>query len=251
MSNMHESVSRRVPEGHAQVQPGGALFTSIGAAMASIDPSVHKQYSINLGAGTFREQVTFKAYVHIKGTEGTTIVYSATENAPAAVLGATNSSLQDVTISATASEGATNVVAISLGDGEFGVTNCIFNVGDGGIPVTYVLGIFIEPPTQTARIVVVNSTVDVTASSAQSTAIGLMVSGNASVDIDNVTVVSGARNGLGIGFQGGGTSDSQLVGCRIAAQAWSVNLAADTAATITAIDCTLQGPVSPGVTVNP
>ena len=123
------------------------------------------------------------------------------------MVGATNSSLQSVTISATASDGATNVVAISLGDGQFGVSNCIFNVGDGEIPVTYVLGIFIEPPTGTGQI------------AAQSSAVGVMVRGNASVDVDNVTVVSGARNGLGIGFQGGGTSDSRLVACRIASQA--------------------------------
>lgn len=234
MTDTHESV-RRVPENHVQVEPGGHLFPSIGAAMASIDPSVQKQYSINLGADTFREQVTFKSYVRIQGPEGpggATIVYSATSDAPTAVVGATNSSLQDVTISVTASEGAIDVIAISLGDGTFGISNCICNVGDGGLPVTYAIGIFIEPPTESAQIGVVSTTVDVTASSAQSTAIGVMVRGNASVDVDNVTVVSGARNVLGIGFQGGDT-----------------NLAADTAA-ITATDCTLQGPVSPGVTVN-
>src|SRR5947208_9058311 len=51
-----------------QIDPGGATFPTIGAALASItDNSLQKQYLLSVGPGTYAETVTLKPYCYLQG----------------------------------------------------------------------------------------------------------------------------------------------------------------------------------------
>ena len=52
-----------------QIDPGGAAYPTIGAALASItDNSVQKQYLLTVGPGTYNETVTLKPYCYLHGS---------------------------------------------------------------------------------------------------------------------------------------------------------------------------------------
>ena len=63
-----KAVAAQLSSNTVQVDPGGAMFTTIGAALASItDASQEKEYLITVGPGFYNEQVILKPYVYIHG----------------------------------------------------------------------------------------------------------------------------------------------------------------------------------------
>src|SRR6184192_2933752 len=86
-----------------QIDPGGATFPTIGAALASItDASQKKQYLLTVGPGTYNEQVTLKpwCYLHGSGQDQTTVIAPPTQDAYArgTIISASNSSISDMTV---------------------------------------------------------------------------------------------------------------------------------------------------------
>lgn len=50
------------------VEPGSAIFQTIGEAIASIkDASLKRQYLLHLGPGIYREKVVMKPFISIRG----------------------------------------------------------------------------------------------------------------------------------------------------------------------------------------
>src|ERR687888_2342639 len=84
-----------------QVDPGGATFPTIGAALASItDASQQKQYLLTVGPGTYNEQVALKpwCYVHGSGQDQTTVSAPPASDAfsRGTIISASNSSISDM-----------------------------------------------------------------------------------------------------------------------------------------------------------
>ena len=86
-----------------EVQPGGATFQSIGAALASIkDNRLQKQYILYVGPGTYNEKVVMKPYVSIQGAgQGQTIITQPAASdafSGGTVIAASNCTLGSVTV---------------------------------------------------------------------------------------------------------------------------------------------------------
>src|ERR1051325_836518 len=86
-----------------QVDPGGAVFPTIGAALASItDASQKKQYLLTVGPGTYNEQVTLKPWCYLYGSgQGQTIVAWPPPSdafSRGTIISASNSSVANMTV---------------------------------------------------------------------------------------------------------------------------------------------------------
>ena len=87
-----------------QIDPGGATFPTIGAALASItDASQQKQYLLTLSSGTFNETVTLKpwCYLHGSGQAQTFVTAPPTPDqyGRGTIITASNSSVSNMTVS--------------------------------------------------------------------------------------------------------------------------------------------------------
>ena len=87
-----------------RVDPGGATFPTIGAALASItDASQKKEYLLTVGPGFYNEQVILKPFVYIQGAGPalTTISYPPVSSnniqSRGTVVGASNSGIGSLT----------------------------------------------------------------------------------------------------------------------------------------------------------
>src|SRR5205085_11779632 len=85
------------------VDPGGATFPTIGAALASItDASQKKQYLLSVGPGTYNEQVFLKPWCYVQGAgrDQTTVTWPPTSQflQRGTIVGASNSNIGGMTI---------------------------------------------------------------------------------------------------------------------------------------------------------
>jgi hypothetical protein len=242
------------------VNPGGATFPTIAAALASItDNSLRKQYVINVGPGTFNEQVTLKPYVYLHGAglDQTTITTppATQDNAfgRGTVIGASNSGVYHVTL---------NSLGGSWGDWStaLAIPSCSpFYVGDvmllcddqgnAGVNIETCSVNWNLANGQGAALVYFSSVAVVAnGRSGDSGTQALAVGPQAVVQFIESKVVG---EGAGQSFGGVTASGGQLTldNCFVQGGTWAL-LNSDGGSPITANNCQFNGPVSNGVTVN-
>ena len=242
------------------VNPGGATFPTIAAALASItDNSLRKQYVINVGPGTFNEQVTLKPYVYLHGAglDQTTI------NTPPAsgnnsfgrgtVIGASNSGVYHVKLTCLGGSWGDWSTALSIpACSPFYVADAMLlcdDQGNAGINIETCSVNWNLANGQGAALVYFSS-VAITANgqSGDTTAEALAVGAQAVVQLIESKVVG---EGAGQSFGGTTASGGQLTldNCFVQGGTWAL-LNSEGVSPITANNCQFNGPVSNGVTVN-
>lgn len=241
------------------VNPGGATFQTIAAALASItDNSLRKQYVINVGPGTFNEQVKLKPYVYLHGAglDQTTITFppSPGDNSfgRGTVVGASNSGVYHVSLSSLGGNWGDWSTALAVpACSPFYVGDVMLlsdDQGNAGVnietcSVNWNLGV------QGASLVYFSSVAIVAnGQSRDSTSQALIVGPQAVVQLIESKIVG---EGAGQSFGGTTAVGGQLTvdNCFVQGGTWAL-YNSDRFSPITANNCQFDGGVSDGVTVN-
>jgi hypothetical protein len=238
------------------IDPGGATFQTIGAALASItDNSLKKQYLLYVGPGTYNEKVTMKPYVSIQGAGQDQTIISAPAAADAfsggTVVAASNCTLGNVTVNSLGGQWGSYSTALSCsGVANFSCDNSALVVNDqnqAGINQTTVTVDFNYYGTPS--VVYINyCTLNCTAQNSDSGASSLNVWSKASTQlIESKLTATGGRQPFGVITALGGIVT--LDDCYIEG-AYFALYDSDSTSPITANSCQINGPISNGVTVN-
>lgn len=244
------------PQAEAQansvvVQPGGKTFTTITDALNSItDAKLQKQYVVQIGPGTYNEVVVCKPYVFLSGAG----VSVTTITAPASteqwnkgtVKAASNSAVQNVSIRSVGVNWGDWATAIDCTAAvNFDIENCDLeaNGNDGTNMVT--LAVDYSAIGGGSQINVAYTMIGAHGTSGVS---GILAYSRAYVHVmDSKIVADGSSSSWGASAGGGSTLD--VYGSTVAG---SMSLVlSDSSGHITATHCTLVGPYSTGVVVNP
>lgn len=246
-----------LPANTVQVWPGGATFTSIQAAIDSItDANPQMQYQVAVGSGTYNEKITMKAYVFVVGSGATNtfITSQGQGGAPVGIVTSSdNAGLSEVTLTATGGGWGTWPTGIKIGgtgNGKFhasGVTIIVTDSGNGG---NNVRGITNNTGNYGAQIVLGKCIIKADGVE-QSTLVGIEAFGangfNLYIELTSINVAGGSQN-YGVSTAAGAITT--LADSKITANTWAL-YDSDNISTITANQCTINGPVSGGVIVNP
>jgi hypothetical protein len=238
-----------------EVQPGGKIFSTISEAIASItDASQKKQYVCYIGPGTYPERVICKSWVFLAGSgaDQTVVTALATKDKSASgtVIGAANSAIQDLSVIATGTAAGSQVLAVVCNSVKnFDIENCELSSVDttGGATVLPV-SVDFAPGAAGSVVYMAYSTATVVASEAETDALGVFAANYAFLQLTSCRVVVPTPGGWGgaAAFQSHLTVDTSYV----EGAEYSLKTI-DTQGTVVANQCTLVGPVSGNVTVNP
>jgi hypothetical protein len=242
------------------VNPGGATFPTIAAALASItDNGLRKQYVINVGPGTFNEQVTLKPYVYLHGAgvDQTTITTPPANQdnsfGRGTVIGASNSGVYHVTLNSLGGNWGDWSTALSIPScSPFYVGDVMLlcdDQGNRGVNIETCAVNWNLANGQGAALVYFSSVAIVAnGQSSDSTAEALAVGAQAVVQLIESKVVG---EGAGQSFGGVTALGGQLTldNCFVQGGTWAL-YNSDGASPVTANNCQFNGPVSNGVTVN-
>jgi hypothetical protein len=240
----------------AQVWPGGATFSTIQAAINSITaagPQV--QYQVAVGAGTYNEYVIMKDYVYIMGSGiGTTIITAAGQPSPfsGVVNSASNCGIGDLSIIATGGSWGVWPIGIKIcGSGLFHISGVAITSSDSNLGGNNVRGITNNTGSYSGNVIIGSSTIQASGA-AETTASGIEAfgwTGSAAftlfIELTSINVQG--TESFGVTTAVGATAT--LEDSKIAATVWALDNS-DGASPITANQCVITGPVSPGVTVN-
>jgi hypothetical protein len=239
-----------------QIDPGGATFATIGAALASItDASQQKQYLLTVGPGTYNEQVTLKpwCYLHGSGQDQTIVSAPPTQDpfSRGTIISASNSSISDMTVTCMGSAWGDWTTALNVGGSSpFYAENVALvtedqgNAGINSETVAVNWNTNVQGPSQVYLSYV---TVISNMQSDQSTAVGMIVNAaNAELTESNVTAMGGAGRSFGVQSNGGAVVN--LYNCVAAGQTFALSIP-DYSSTLIATNCQINGPVGQGVQI--
>jgi hypothetical protein len=237
------------------VQPGGKSFPTINAALASItDASQQKQYVVLIGPGTYPEVVVCKSWVFLSGSSsdpGQAVITSSAVPKPfvqSTIIAVSHSAVQNCTVQAVTEDvsapGISAVGGYSVFD--FDIENCrliaiarnLSNVSGAG---------FTGPAGPSGPQVNVAYTTVTATGGNQSFAIGVS---RASLQALQSTFSAEASSIPGWGGSSWDGGTLLFANCTIQGAGYSL-YKNDDASSVTANQCTLKGPVGPGVVVNP
>lgn len=238
------------------IDPGGATFPTISAALTSItDNSLKKQYLLYVGPGTYNEQVTMKPFVSIQGADQSTTFITQPAAADAfsggTVNAASNCTLANVTVSSLGGVWGSYSTAVSCkGVTGFSIDNSTLIVNDqnqAGInqcTLDAALNTF-DPASQ---LIVSYCMISCTAQNGQSGATALGIAANSSAELlDCKVIATGGMQSFGVITARGG--NVTLDNCFIQGANFAL-YDSDSGSPITANNCQINGPTSNGVTVN-
>lgn len=241
-----------------EVDPGGATFTSIGAALASItDNSQQKQYLLYVGPGTYNERVTLKPYVYLHGAgQGQTIInYPPAQEAfqRGTVIAASNSGIAGMTVNCLGgSWGVWSTALIVAGANPFMASDVGFvsdDQGNAGVnSETVAVNWNAEGSGQQAVVYFSYCAITSNMQSNQSVAVGIIVNGPANATLQECKVVGqGGMQSFGVQSNGGAvvTCDN----CYAQGATMSLSIP-DYNSTLIANNCQTNGPVGSGVQIN-
>jgi len=253
------AAAAQLPGNSVSVDPGGATFPTIAAALASItDNSLRKQYLVTAGPGTYNEQVTLKPYVYLQGAglDQTTITSPPAHQdnlfARGTVIGASNSGVYHVTLQCLGGSWGDWSTALAVSDcSPFYVGDVVLlsdDQGNAGLNIE-TCAVNWNLSSQGASLVYFSSaSIIANGQSGQSTAQALIVGGGAVVQlIESKVVGEGAGQTLGATTALGG--NLTLDNCYVQG-AYLALSNSDGISPITANNCQISGNVSNGVTVN-
>jgi hypothetical protein len=235
------------------VSPGGQTFSTIGEALASItDAKLQKQYVVQIGPGTYTEVVVCKPYVYLQGagTDQTTIIAPAAQEQydKGTVKGCSNSAVQNVRIVSTGTTWGGWATAVDCNTAvNFDVENCSLEANNGTAPAggTNLNAVSIDYSAigGGSQVNIAYCTI---LADAGGQPLGLISFKNGFVEITDTKIV--AQNaGTTWGAASNGNSQLNLYNCLVSGTMSLV--IPDYVSKITATDCQLEGPYSPGVVV--
>lgn len=232
------------------VQPGGKTFSTISDALNSItDAKLQKQYVVQIGPGTYNEVVTCKPWVYLSGAG----VAQTTITAPGAkdqmsmgtIRAASNSAIQNISVVSTSGDWGTWVCAVNcIGAVNFDIENCDLQ-GDAtnNGPNVVALGIDYAATGGGSQ---VNLAYTMVGAHFGAQPIGVLVFAGAFLNVTDSKIVAD-NAGTAWGAVASNNSTIDLFGSTVAG---TMSLVLnDGSGHITATDCNLVGPYSPGVVV--
>jgi hypothetical protein len=235
------------------VSPGGATFSTIQAALDSItDAKLQKQYVVQIGPGTYKEVVTCKPYVYLQGAGiGQTIVTasaSAQQYDKGTIKGASNSAVQNMTVISTGTTWGCWAAAIDCNAAvNFDIENCSLEADNGAAPAggSNLVTVSIDYSAMGGGSQVNIAYCTILANGGAQPE-GLITFANGFVEITDTKILS-ENAGTTWGAASNGNSTLNLYNCVVSGTMSLV--IPDYVSKITATDCTLDGPYSPGVVV--
>jgi hypothetical protein len=236
----------------AQVWPGGAIFSTIQAAIDSITgASAQEQYQVAVGPGTFNETVTMKDYVYVIGSGQDVTIITAPPGAQGVtgvVISASGGGISELTINAPGSSWGAWPTGIKIGGtGKFHVSGVTINSG-AGANGDNVRGLSNNTGgSQTGYVILSQCILNISGDN-QSGCTALELFGSGLSVLINLTAieVSGGSQNFGITTAGGATVT--LEDSKITASTFAL-YDSDGGSLITANQCSINGPVSGGVVV--
>ncbi|HEX6679947.1 MAG TPA: hypothetical protein VF063_04815 [Gaiellaceae bacterium] len=239
-----------------QVDPGGATFPTIGAALASItDASQKKQYLLTAGPGTYNEQVTLKpwCYLHGSGQDQTTVTWPPPQDAfsRGTIISASNSSISDMTVTCLGgSWGSWNTALNIGGSSPFYAENVLLvtddqgNAGINSETVSVNWNTNVQGPSQ---VYLSYATVIANMQNGQSVAVGMIVNA-ANAQLTESKVTAKGVGGQSWGVQSNGGAVVNLYNCFAGGQTFALSIP-DYSSTLIATNCQVDGPVGQGVQI--
>ncbi len=244
------------------VSPGGAVFTSIQAAINSIsDASQQKQYVLFIGPGTYNEVITMKPWVSLDGAgqdehgNNYTIISAPGGNSDssATVHAASNSGLSAITVESTYASGNTmNACIDCTGATDFSCYGVKAIAYDSASTACTILPVVnnrgnVDPGTS-CTVALFDCTFIAQAQNPRSFAIALwsVAGGTYQVVLSTLTATS---NYVAVGGCGNPGSGSNLLFNQCNIQGTEYCLQTANGSTVVAMQCQLTGPVGPGVIV--
>jgi hypothetical protein len=241
------------------VDPGGATFPTISAALAAItDASRSKQYLLTAGPGTYNEQVTLKPYVYLHGSGmGQTIITHppvASDNflSRGTIVGASNSGIANLTASCLGGTwGDWSTALLVAACSPFLVGEAVLlcdDQGNAGINIETVAVNWNAQPIGPSQVYISYVTMTARMQSGDSDGTALMVNGPADVQcIESKMIATGGGQSFGANSNGGATLT--LDNCVAQGATFALNIP-DYHSTLIANNCTIDGPVANGVQIN-
>jgi hypothetical protein len=242
-----------------KVTPGGATFTTISAALASItDASMKKQYLVTAGPGTYNEQVVLKPYVYLHGAgPDVTVVTTAPVQQGnifnrGTIVGAGNSGITALTASCLGGNWGDWSTALLLpACSSFMASEVVLLCDDknnAGINIETVAVNWNTQPEDGPSVVYLSyAAVLATTQNGDSTGQAMIVNGQANLTGMESKFIATGNNGQGVASNGGATVT--LDNCVAQGQGFALNIP-DYHSTLIANNCTIDGPVQNGVQIN-
>jgi len=232
------------------VQPGGKTFSTINDALNSItDAKLHKQYVVQIGPDTYNEVVKCKPWVYLSGAG----VAQTTITAPGAkdqismgtIRAASNSAIQNISVVSTSGDWGSWVCAVNcISAVNFDIENCDLQAdatNDGPNVVTLAIDY-----AATGGGSQVNLAYTMAGAHFGAQPIGILAFAGAFLNVTDSKIVAD-NAGTAWGAVASYNSTIDLFGATVAG---TMSLVLnDGSGHITATDCTLVGPYSPGVVV--
>jgi pectin methylesterase-like acyl-CoA thioesterase len=238
-----------------QIDPGGATFPTIGAALASItDASQQKQYLLTLSSGTFNETVTLKpwCYLHGSGQAQTFVTAPPTPDqyGRGTIITASNSSVSNMTVSCVGGSWGQWSTALNIGGSSpfyaeqvMLITDDQGNAGLNSETVAVNWNPSVPGPSQ---VYLSYATVISNMQSNQSTAVAVIVNAAAAQLTESKVVAEGGGQSFGVQSNGGAVVN--LDSCFAQGATFALNIP-DGQSTLIATNCQIDGPVGQGVQI--
>jgi hypothetical protein len=237
-----------------QVWPGGAIFTTIQAAINSITNASPKlQYQVSIGPGTYNENVAMKDYIFLMGAgeDSTIITAPGQQNFGAGVVNmASNCGISELTITATGGSWGACPVGIKLtGSGKIHISGITINSSDSSIPGNNVRGISNNTGSYSGYVIVADTNIYVSGGQdSVCTAIETFGTGNAN-DMTLYVELCTLASTTGYGMTLAVAASATLLECTVSGPIFALDNS-DGMSPITANQCKITGPVSSGVIIN-
>jgi|SRR5438105_606741 len=244
------------PANSVHVDPGGATFPTIGAALASLtDASQEKEYLLSIGPGTYNEQVTLKPWVYLQGSgQGqTTVTFPPTPDAfsRGTIIASSNSSIGDMTVSCLGGTwGNWSTALVIAGSAPFYADNVALISDDqdnDGLNSEAVAVNWNASPIAPAQVYISYSTIASKMEAPDSVAVAIIVNGPANAElIETKIAATGGEQSFGVQSNGGAVVN--LRDCSAQGSTFALEIP-DGASTLIATDCQVGGPVGSGVQI--
>jgi hypothetical protein len=238
-----------------QVDPGGATFPTIGAALASItDASQEKEYLLTIGPGSYFETVTLKpwCYLHGSGQESTTVTSDPTQDqyGRGTIITASNSSVSNMTVSCVGGSWGQWSTALNIGGSSPFYAEQVVLITDDqthpGINSETVAVNWNPSVPGPSDVYLSYATVISNMQSNESTAVAMIV--NAANAELTESKVFGEGGGQSFGAQSNGGAVVNLYNCTATGATFALSIP-DGSSTLIATNCQIDGPIGQGVQV--
>jgi pectin methylesterase-like acyl-CoA thioesterase len=256
---LREQYGAPAPEAGAgnsvQVDPGGATYPTIGAALAAItDASQQKQYLLTLSVGTFNETVTLKPWCYLHGSDQNATIVTAPptpdQYGRGTIITASNSSVSNMTISCLGGSWGQWSTALNIGGSSpFYAEQVVLisdDQGNAGINSETVAVNWNPSLPGPSQAYLSYASVISNMQSNESVAVGMIVNSAVAELTESKVLAQGGSQSFGVQSNGGATVN--LYNCSAAGGTFALSIP-DGASTLIATNCQINGPVGQGVQV--